>query len=300
MKRHVPNRLLWKPSVSRAGEDQATLADALSIYGFFLRWTHQHALAEKEFLEALSIQETIYGPMHPKVATTQIDLASVIEFQGRYESAYDLYLQALETQKQCSGARSVAVGTTLNNIGGLLRKTGRLRESQRALDEAISIYQERLGDAHTWVVVARTNRVVLRVARGDLIEAEREITTLQEISRLHWPDDHRRIAVLSSVRGTVLAGLGRREEAGRSSVRDQAPDRDPRSQRPTHEGRPGPFGCVPARRPASDRLAGQPFSGQDAQPADRCQLSNPPFIRNLQTSSRRSGNTGSHRRKETS
>jgi serine/threonine protein kinase/Flp pilus assembly protein TadD len=200
-------------ALARRSGDAPILADALRVHGFLLRWTRRNSEAEGVFRETLGIQERTYGAGHPRLAVTQIDLASVLEFQGRCDEAYGLYQEAIQIQRHASGARSMAVGTTLNNLGGLLRKTGRLAEAQEALEEAISIYREELGESHTWIIVARSNHVMLLIARGDYAAAETEIVELMDVSRARWGEDDWHVAIQRSVYGTVLTGLGRNEEA---------------------------------------------------------------------------------------
>src|SRR5690606_21200872 len=54
--------------LARRSADAPTLADALRVHGFLLRWTRRYPDAEGVFRETLGIQERIYGAGHPRLA----------------------------------------------------------------------------------------------------------------------------------------------------------------------------------------------------------------------------------------
>lgn len=108
--------------------------DAAAVFGSLGR---MH-LARKNFVEAAealrrsyAIRVRIFGPEHPSVATTEVNLAAALANSGGYEEAERLYTDALKVLEKSSGARSIPVATTLEQLTELYQKTH--REDQAAL-----------------------------------------------------------------------------------------------------------------------------------------------------------------------
>ena len=198
---------------ARVAGDEPSLGLALVTHGFYLNWVRSFEEAEPVYREGLALREKIYGENHPFVANTQVDLATVLESLSAFDEAESLYLRALETNRTCSGPRSLDVGTKLNNVGGLMRKVGRLEEAQVYLEEALSIYREQLGDSHLWGVIVRTNLGATLLARGEFQRAEEELSEAESRIDGRWDEDYYRVGLLRSLRGAALAGLELNEEA---------------------------------------------------------------------------------------
>lgn len=89
--------------------------------------------AERVGQEALRVAEARFGPDHPNVARSLIDLADLYRIhQGKYFEAEPLYKRALSIWERVYGSNHSEVATVLEKMRDLYRRTGRKDEAERA------------------------------------------------------------------------------------------------------------------------------------------------------------------------
>lgn len=116
--------------------------DAASVLGGLGR---MH-FARKDFVQAIealrrsyAIRLRAFGPDHPSVAATAVNLAAALAASGGYEEAERLYTDALKVLEKVSGSRSVPVAGTLEKLTELYRKTHREDQAELTADRAREI-----------------------------------------------------------------------------------------------------------------------------------------------------------------
>ena len=105
------------------------------------------------------------------------------------------------------------MGTCLNNLAGLLRKTGDYEEAESLFLEAADVYRKALGDDHFWVNIALWNLTKVYELQGNCEAALPVLSECLAICRAHVPEGHWRISEVNCRRGACLTALGRYEEA---------------------------------------------------------------------------------------
>jgi tetratricopeptide (TPR) repeat protein len=164
--------------------------------------------AEAIFTEGLDIRRAALS-VHPDVAQSLSNLASVRSWQGRYAEAPPLILEAIEIWRATSGPRSADVVDGLGNLGRAWMDLARWDAATAAFEEALDVQTEIGVPAEDR---ASTLRGLGNVAMmtGDYTTAERRLT---EAMRLLEAADSRGLGL-----GLTLTSLGSlRDRQGRPS-----------------------------------------------------------------------------------
>jgi len=210
-----------------------------------------YVAAEASLLEALNIRRAIHPEPHPDIATSQANLAYLMQTTGRYDEAEGLYRAALDSYRSVLGEDHPWVGRALAGLASTLRAQGRLTEAeelqrqvlqshsrnlgedhvevamtyndlgrviqdQGRLDEAERYYREallRYPADHRWRTSTMRNLATVFEARGALEQAEAVHRELLALDIAAFGEDHDRVALSQALLGGVLLRLGRVEEA---------------------------------------------------------------------------------------
>jgi tetratricopeptide (TPR) repeat protein len=113
-----------------------------------------------------------YGERHPKFATANFWLGSILESQGRYAEAELLYQRALAIAENALGPDHTAVGTDLNNLAVLYEDQGRYAEAEPLYQRALAIAEKALRSDHLDVGIRLNNLAHLYEGQGRYAEAE--------------------------------------------------------------------------------------------------------------------------------
>jgi len=195
--------------------EETTMAAALGALGGCMKWQRRFDESEALLRRALSHDRRIYGETHIRYAERLDELASILVFKDPpdLDGAERYYHEGLAIMEKTLGRTHRTIGTALNNLGGVLHKQGRNRESETAFREAIAIYREVLGAEHSWVGISLGNLAILLSADGD---AEQAVEVAEEGLRVrlaNWPKSHWRIAEMKSVLGFALGRAGEADRA---------------------------------------------------------------------------------------
>jgi tetratricopeptide (TPR) repeat protein len=123
--------------------DAAVAAAQAQLAGVLLRQGDTPG-AELLLEDVLAIYERVYGPHHPRVASTLGNLGLVRADSGRYDAALDAMTRGRAIFEGAFGAEHPAVATADDSIGDVLRRVGRCDEAARHFERAIALF-ERLG-----------------------------------------------------------------------------------------------------------------------------------------------------------
>jgi CHAT domain-containing protein/Tfp pilus assembly protein PilF len=122
--------------------------------------------------QALALREKALGPMHPDVAESLINLASLYQAQGAYAKAEPLCIRALDIREQALGPMHPDVATSLNNLAALYWAQGAYSKAEPLLVRALDIYEKALGPIHPDVAQSLNNLASLYEAQGRYAKAE--------------------------------------------------------------------------------------------------------------------------------
>lgn len=107
---------------------------------------------------------------YPKVIST---LGLLYSTMGRYTTAEEYILQALELQKQKMGEEGGGYGASLNNLAVLYKETGRYNESENLILKAAEVLKNAHGEESMPYAIALNNEAMLYQAMGRYDQAER-------------------------------------------------------------------------------------------------------------------------------
>jgi tetratricopeptide (TPR) repeat protein/predicted Ser/Thr protein kinase len=140
-------------------------------------------------------------------------LADLDRAEGKREDAREHYKQALELLEAALGPEHPTVGTTLNNLGGLLHESGEYEEAIELFERALKLQMAALGPEHPAVALSLTNRGTLATRSGDYAKARTLHDQALTIFRAALGPDHEDVSLVLGNLGNLARAEGKRQEA---------------------------------------------------------------------------------------
>lgn len=97
---------------------------------------------------------------HPDVAQSLNNLAAVYFYQGRYQEAEPLYVQALDLLKDLLPEQHPNIAQSLNNLARLYQSQSRYKEAEPLYVQAFEIYKRSLGSEHPQTIICWNNYIM--------------------------------------------------------------------------------------------------------------------------------------------
>lgn len=185
---------IWARLVGWVGYDQRQPDAALALAD-----VAEANLASQDDLEVRGLLET--------------SLASVYLRKHEPERAEPHLIRALELQRQAFGDDHDNVAVTLNNLGVLYRRWGRLAEARTQLERAVQLRAETLGDKHPLLAGPHLNLANVHRDLGNLERALEHARASCSIRESVYPEGHPDLIVSLRTLGLTLSALHRNEEA---------------------------------------------------------------------------------------
>jgi serine/threonine-protein kinase len=130
---------------------------------------------------AVGIQERVFGPVHPRVASAVNDLGAVAQRRGKYDDAEAAFRRMRDIYRSVYGATHYLIGIASSNIGGVHSAREDHRRAEPLYREAIAMFTTTQGDQHLNTGIARLKLGDSLVAQERYGEAEKELLTGYEI-----------------------------------------------------------------------------------------------------------------------
>ena len=204
------NEMERQPEAERdAGRYRRLLETAAETYYTLA----EYPKAEPLLRRALAIDETSYGPDHPKVATALNNLVLLLMAMNRLGEAEPLMRRALEIDEKSYGPNHPDVAKVLNNLAALLQTTNRLAEAEPLYRRALAIDEKSLGPDHPKVAIRLNNLAELLRATNRLSEAEPLCRRALAIGEKSYGPDHPTVAIRLSNLAELLQATNRLSEA---------------------------------------------------------------------------------------
>jgi tetratricopeptide (TPR) repeat protein len=108
-------------------------------------------------VRVLAINERHYGPDHPEVATTLVNLGNAYESLGDSQKSRELLERALIIKERHYGPDHPEVATTLANLGNAYESLGDSQKSRELLERALTIDERHYGPDHPEVAKETKN-----------------------------------------------------------------------------------------------------------------------------------------------
>ncbi|MGO9566026.1 MAG: FxSxx-COOH system tetratricopeptide repeat protein [Desulfomonilaceae bacterium] len=185
----------------------------LNRTGLYLDSRAEYALAVVVLRRALSIDQKLFGPVHPRVAASLSALGIVLARVGQLPQAKEKHEQALAIRQKTLDPEHRDLGGSLNILGTVLNELGRLDEAKEKHEQALVILQKALSPEDPQVAGCLGNLGAVLSKLGRLDEArEKHEQALAILQKALSPEDPQVAMGLNNL-GAVLNELGRLDEA---------------------------------------------------------------------------------------
>ena len=200
---------------------QQSLADRERLYGqahldvaeslLALSVLHQNlgkfAEAEASQRRALAIQRRQLGDEEPRVGDTLTDLSVTLLALAKYPAAEEVVREALAIHRKAPAGQE-AVAYDLNNLGSVLRRSGKLAEAETVYRDALVAARAVFGPAHPQLTRTINNLAVVLRDEGDLAGAEPLMREALAMSRKLYGEEHPDIALQLSNLASLVGARG--------------------------------------------------------------------------------------------
>ena len=150
------------------GRDHYQTAANLTMLARVLNRTPERQVEARQVLgDALAIRERVYGPEHPKVASTVNELGAVALGAGRLEEAEQYFVRVTAIYRKVHGDNHYQTGIGLSNLASVYMAGKQFPRAETLFREAIAIYTKTLPATHTNIGIAKIKlgRTLLRQQR---------------------------------------------------------------------------------------------------------------------------------------
>jgi serine/threonine-protein kinase len=157
------------------GRDHYQTAANLTMLARVLNRTPERQVEARAVLgEALAIRERVYGPEHPRVASTVNELGAVALGAGRLDEAEQYFLRVTAIYRKVHGDTHYQTGIGLSNLASTYMAQKKFAQAEKLFREALVIYTKTLPATHTNIGIARIKlgRTLLRQQRYTEAAAE--------------------------------------------------------------------------------------------------------------------------------
>src|SRR5438046_4948169 len=179
---HATNRL---PEAIRVAEtalatasravkrSEMPLATSFEKLGELLEEKGDYTAAEENPFKEHTILEKWNPPDHHAIYRSARRLAALCDSLGQSEEAVNFYQKAIAAGTQIDDIPYADIGTMLNNIALILRKSGRQKAAEPCYVRALEIYEKQLGPDHPDVASVLNNLAVFYTNERRYTEAEK-------------------------------------------------------------------------------------------------------------------------------
>ncbi len=192
---------------ARNGEPEP-IVGLLNRIGIYLTSRTELAAAAAVLDQALAIAEATFGPDHPAVATTLVNLGGVLGRRGEPTGARQRLERAVAIFEAAYGPEDPAVATALSSLGHTLYTLGEPTGARQQLKRALEILESAYGPNHPEVAATLDSLSLVLRELGELPAARHCQERALAIFEAANGPDHPRVAITLMSLGQVLQELG--------------------------------------------------------------------------------------------
>src|SRR5881396_2933170 len=212
--------------------NETPLATSFEKLGQLLEQKGDYTAAQANLLKAHTILEKGKSPDQRAIYRSARRLASLCDGLGRSEEAINFYQKAIAAGTQIDDVPYSDIGTMLNNIALILRKSGRQKAAEPCYLRALEIYEKQLGPEHPDVASVLNNLAVFYTNERRFAEAEKTHLRALAIREKFHPPTHPAVAQSKCNLAVVYHSNGdyaRASELYRASIKawEEASDKPP-------------------------------------------------------------------------
>ncbi|MGI4734618.1 MAG: FxSxx-COOH system tetratricopeptide repeat protein [Janthinobacterium lividum] len=173
----------------------------------------QYSEAEPLLRLNAAIDEAHFGPSHPHVSTSLINLALLLHTTNRSGEAEEMMRKALSIDEAHFGPNHPEVASCLSNLGGLLDDVERSSEAEPLLRRALRIDTAHFGFNHPTIAVRMNNLGGALANMNQVNEAEKYYRQALQIDEAHLGLNHPYVAIRLNNLAHLLHNAGQLSEA---------------------------------------------------------------------------------------
>lgn len=143
----------------------------------------------------------------------QMNLARIVQRQGKHDEAEQLYRAGLHQMEQSSGYTPGERVEAYHNFGDLLKNKGERAAAAAYYRKALDLTLQTMGKGHPWAQRARENLYTTLLERGEYEKALSVARANLEIVTNRYIPPHSSIVLAYQRVGHLLDNMGRAEEA---------------------------------------------------------------------------------------
>jgi CHAT domain-containing protein/Flp pilus assembly protein TadD len=181
---------------------QSLLAELLNTQGLVFRSLGQYPDALEAYENSLSRRDRVTSTASDR-ALIRSNIGSLHSLLGRNELAIEFFNKSLELWPRTSPDRA----RTLNALGYVLHKIGKLREAEEAYREALTIWRG-LKETHVHMASTESSLGWLLYERRQYAEAERLLRSGLELREARLPKSHPHVALSHQNLAALFASTG--------------------------------------------------------------------------------------------
>jgi tetratricopeptide (TPR) repeat protein len=199
------------PSLATLYARMGEIYDQRLERGEYRDYQQEQALAIQYFRKAADLQKEL--GLEEDFALTLNNLAELYYYQGRYDQAEPLFLQALELRKRLLGEDHPDIATSLNNLAGLYYYQGRYDQAEPLYLQALELRKRLLGEDHPSVASSLNNLALLYESQGRYDQAEPLYLQALELRKRLLGEDHPHVATSLNNLALLYSSQGRYDQA---------------------------------------------------------------------------------------
>ena len=188
--RLLPHALIVNRHIASLNITPEDTGMLLNQVGIFLKEKAEFTEAKEMFERALRIDEKVFGPNHPTVATRVNNLGGILESLGDLKGAKEHYERVLRIDEVAYGPEHPKVATGINNMGGVLELLGNLNDAKEHYERALRIDEAAYGSEHPKVAPFVNNLGGILESLGDLKGAKEHYERALQIVTKCLGEDH--------------------------------------------------------------------------------------------------------------
>jgi CHAT domain-containing protein/tetratricopeptide (TPR) repeat protein len=132
----------------------------------------KYADAEVAAQRGLAVRQKVLNPADPKIAESEVNLASIYKLEGKYALAEDLFQRALAFEQKALGEDHPSVALALNDLAALYEAENKLGEAEELYLRSLKIREKQVGPDSPVLAESLGNIAVVYLAEGRYAQSE--------------------------------------------------------------------------------------------------------------------------------
>lgn len=132
----------------------------------------KYADAEVAAQRGLAIRQKVLNPADPKIAESEVNLASIYKLEGKYALAEDLFQRALAFEQKALGEDHPSVALALNDLAALYEAENKLGPAEELYLRSLKIREKLVGPDDPVLAESLGNIAVVYLAQGRYAQSE--------------------------------------------------------------------------------------------------------------------------------